>query len=211
MKIKSLRLILTAVFFIGMLPQQGLADGHKKTMWDVITNDDRFATFAVMIENAGVQHLFNGQTAINATVYIPTNFAFSTMPQAMTSALRFPENKGPLIKLIKSHYFIGTVNNMKEGEYFMTTNINGDQIRIDIDKEKNLYVKDMIIQSEPIMVGRNKIIPIECVMFVQPSTSDYRLSLEQQEEFGLTSCCLRTINEVSAFVRNNNFEMDQID
>jgi uncharacterized surface protein with fasciclin (FAS1) repeats len=144
MKIKSLRFVLIAMV-IAMLPQQGIADGHKKTMWDVITNDDRFATFAVMVENAGVEHLFNGKTAINATVYVPTNFAFSTVPQAMTSALRFPENKGPLSKLIKSHYFIGTVNNMKEGDYFMTTNINGDQIRI--EQEKNLFVKDMIIQE----------------------------------------------------------------
>jgi uncharacterized surface protein with fasciclin (FAS1) repeats len=82
MKMKSLKFVLTAMV-IAMLPQQGLADGHKKTMWDVITNDDRFATFAVMVENAGVEHLFNGKTAINATVYVPTNFAFSTVPQAI--------------------------------------------------------------------------------------------------------------------------------
>ena len=205
MKMKTLRFVLTAMV-IAMLPQQGLADNHKKTMWDVITNDDRFATFAVMVENAGVEHLFNGKTAINATVYVPTNFAFSTVPQAMTSALRFPENKGPLSKLIKSHYFIGTVNNMEEGDYFMTTNINGDQIRI--EQEKNLFVKDMIVQADPIMIGRNKIVPIECVMFVQPSISDYRLSLEQQQEYPITSCCIRTIAEVSAFVRSTDFTAD---
>ena len=62
MKMKSLRFVLTAMV-IAMLPQQGIADGHKKTMWDVITNDDRFATFAVMVENAGVEHLFNGKNS----------------------------------------------------------------------------------------------------------------------------------------------------
>jgi|TARA_B110000483_G_scaffold174272_1_gene206198 hypothetical protein len=206
MKIKLIQYIFAAV--VVAISPHALADGHKQTMWDVITNDDRFSTFAVMVENAGVQHLFNGKTALDATVYVPTNFAFTTMPQAMNSALRFPENKVPLAKLIKSHYFIGTVNNMKEGEYFMTTNINGDQIRI--EQEKQLFVKDMIIQNEPIMVGRNKIVPVECVMFVQPSTSDYRLSLEQQEEYAITSCCLRTINEVSAFVRNTEFESEEI-
>ena len=82
----------------------------------------------------------------------------------------------------------------------------GDQIRI--EQEKNLFVKDMIVQSDPIMVGRNKIVPIECVMFVQPSISDYRLSLEQQQEYPITSCCIRTIAEVSAFVRSTDFTAD---
>ena len=202
MKNQLLRIIPAVLMFA--MSHQALSDGHKKTMWDIITNDDRFATFAVMIENAGVEHLFNGKTAINATVYIPTNEAFSTMPETMHSALRFPENRGPLIKLIKSHYFIGTVNNMKEGDYFMTTNINGDQIRI--AQEKELYVKDMVIQSETIMVGKNKIVPIECVMFVQPSRSDHRLSLEQQEQYAITSCCLITLAEVKAFVQANVLE-----
>ena len=164
MKIKLIQVMLA--FALGALaPQQAIAEHHEQTLWDVITNDDRFSTFAVMVESANVEYLFNGKTKINATVYIPTNFAFSTMPQAMNAALRFAENREPLIKLIKSHYFIGTVDNMQEGDYLMTTNINGDQIRI--EQEKNLFVKDMIVQSEPIMVGGNKIIPVDCVMFVQ--------------------------------------------
>ena len=202
MKIKLIQVML-AFAFGALAPQQAIAEHHEQTLWDVITNDDRFSTFAVMVESANVEYLFNGKTKINAAVYIPTNFAFSTMPQAMNAALRFAENREPLIKLIKSHYFIGTVDNMQEGDYLMTTNINGDQIRI--EQEKNLFVKDMIVQSEPIMVGGNKIIPVDCVMFVQPSTSDYRLNVQQQEDYLITSCCLRTMNEVAAFVKNNNF------
>lgn len=202
MKINLIQIFLA--FALGALaPQQALADHHKKTLWDVITNDDRFSTFAVMVEGANVEYLFNGKTMINATVYIPTNDAFDTMPQAMNAALRFAENREPLIKLIKSHYFIGTANNMEEGDYLMTTNINGDQVRI--EQEKNLWVKDMVIQSEPIMVGDNKIVPVDCVMFVQPSTSDYRLNVQQQEDYLITSCCLRTMNEVAAFVKSNTF------
>jgi uncharacterized surface protein with fasciclin (FAS1) repeats len=202
MKIKLIQVML-AFAFGALAPQQAIAEHHEQTLWDVITNDDRFSTFAVMVESANVEYLFNGKTKINATVYIPTNFAFSTMPQAMNAALRFAEKREPLIKLIKSHYFIGTVDNMQEGDYLMTTNINGDQIRI--EQEKNLFVKDMIVQSEPIMVGGNKIIPVDCVMFVQSSTSDYRLNVQQQEDYLITSCCLRTMNEVAAFVKNNNF------
>ena len=191
---------IAAILMCIALPCPVVADGHKTTMWDTITNDERFATFAVMVENAGVEHLFNGEVAINATVYVPTNLAFSTIPSPVISALRVSENKNSLVKLIKSHYFIGTVNDLKEGDYFITTNMNGDRIRI--EQDKNLFVKDMIIQDEPILVGQSKIVPVQCVMFVQPSISDHRLSLEQQERFRSTSCCLRTMDEATIFLQS---------
>ncbi len=195
--------IITTLLFVAIITtpfHETFAADQDQSMWDVINLDDRFSTFAEMVRKAGVEHLFKGKIGINATVYLPTNDAFSTMPETMASALRFPENRGPLTHLIKSHYFIGTTDNMKAGDYFMTTNINGDQIRI--EQEKALFVKDMVIQNESIRVGQSKIVPIECVMFVQPSKSDHRLSSSQQEEFPITSCCLRTVKEVKAFVQH---------
>lgn len=179
------------------------ANNHKKTMWDVITNDSRFATFAVMVEKAGLENLFNGKVNINATVYIPTNEAFETMPESIVSAFRVAEFRGPLIKLIQSHFFVGTNTNLKEGEYLITTNINGDKVRI--EQSKQLFVKDMVIQSDKIKVGKNQIIPVDCVMFVQPSITDNRLTLKQQEQFRITSCCLRSVREATAFLKGNLF------
>ena len=179
------------------------SQAYAKTMWDVIINDDRFSTFAVMVENAGVQNLFDERNAINATVYIPTNFAFTTMPESVNAALRIPVNKGPLTKLIKSHYFVGTQPDLKPGDYYMTNNINGDPIKI--AQEQDLFVKDMVVQNEAITVGRSKIIPVDCVMFVQPSSTDYRLSLEQQESSAITSCCLRSMKEVAAFIATTEY------
>ena len=178
----------------------GHSANEKKSVLDVINSDSRFSIFGQMVERAGVEHLFNGKIKINATIYVPTNEAFATLPQSMSEALELEENRGPLIKLIKSHYFIGTSRDMSEGDYLMTTNINGDKIRI--EQAQQLYVKDMIIQNEPIYVAESKIVPIECVMYVQPSLSDHRLSVEQQEEFAITSCCLRTLKEVKAFVQS---------
>ena len=63
----------------------------------------------------------------------------------------------------------------------------------------------MVIQSDKIKVGKNEIIPVECVMFVQPSITDNRLTLEQQEQFRITSCCLRTVKEATAFLKSNLF------
>lgn len=198
-------LLYKLLFFIScsIFTFNSIADNHKNTMWDVITNDSRFATFAVMVEKAGLENLFNGRVNINATVYIPTNEAFETMPGSIVSAFRTAEFRGPLIKLIQSHYFVGTNNNLKKGEYLITTNINGDKVRI--EQNNQLFVKDMIIQSDKIKVGRNEIIPVECVMYVQPSITDNRLTLEQQEQFRITSCCLRTVREATAFLKSNLF------
>lgn len=195
--------LLMAMASVCLATGQAFADGHKKTMWDVIVNDERFSTFAVMVENAGVQNLFDERNIINATVYVPTNFAFTTMPQSANAALRIPVNKGPLTKLIKSHYFVGSQPDMKPGDYYMTKNINGDQIKI--AQERDLFVKDMVVQAEPIKAGRSTIIPVDCVMFVQPSSTDYRLSLEQQEASAITSCCLRSMKEVAAFISTPEF------
>ena len=194
---KKLKLLMTLAS-ICLVTGQAFADGHKKSMWDVIVNDERFTTFAVMVENAGVQNLFDERNSINATVYVPTNFAFTTMPGSANAALRIPVNKGPLTKLIRSHYFVGTQSDMKPGDYYMTTNINGDLVKV--AQERDLFVKDMVIRAEPINVGGSKIIPVDCVMFVQPSSTDFRLSLEQQEQSAITSCCLRSMKEVAAFL-----------
>ena len=51
-------LLYRLLFFIScaIFSLNSFADNHKKTMWDVITNDSRFATFAVMVEKAGVEN-----------------------------------------------------------------------------------------------------------------------------------------------------------
>lgn len=201
MKFFLSKLLFTLTFAIFSI--NSWSGNHEKTMWDVITNDSRFATFAVMVEKAGLENLFNGKVNINATVYIPTNDAFETMPESIVSAFRVAEFREPLIKLIQSHYFVGTNSKLKEGEYLITTNINGDKVRI--EQNNQLFVKDMVIQSDKIKVGKNEIIPVECVMFVQPSITDNRLSLEQQEQFRITSCCLRTVREATAFLKSNLF------
>ena len=47
-------------FYCATFSLNSFADNHK-TMWDVIAGDSRFATFAVMVEKAGLENLFNGK------------------------------------------------------------------------------------------------------------------------------------------------------
>jgi uncharacterized surface protein with fasciclin (FAS1) repeats len=174
---KILRFI-TIIYASLLMVNSAQADHHKQTMWDVIVNDNRFTTFATLVEEAGLIELFDERAKFPATVYIPTNFGFSTMPQAMSSAFRFAVNKDILVKLIRSHYFLGTYQNPAEGSEFVTVNIDGNKVKIAQDKD----------------------------LFVQPSRQDARLTEDQQERFNITSCCLRTMKETAAFLNSVVFE-----
>ena len=200
---KILRFI-TIIYASLLMVNSAQADHHKQTMWDVIVNDNRFTTFATLVEEAGLIELFDERAKFPATVYIPTNFGFSTMPQAMSSAFRYAVNKDVLVKLIRSHYFLGTYQNPAEGSEFVTVNIDGNKVKIAQDKD--LFVKDMVVRDKEISVGNKKIIPVDCVMFVQPSRQDARLTEDQQERFSITSCCLRTMRETAAFLNSVVFE-----
>ena len=43
---------------------------------------------------------------------------------------------------------------------------------------------------------------INCVMFVQPSEEDNRLS-QSQKEFPITSCCMRTNSEIDLWLQSS--------
>ena len=49
------------------------------------------------------------------------------------------------------------------------------------------------------------IVPVGCVMFIQPSFSDNRLNDKQKDESLITSCCLLTDEEIIALSNDYNY------
>ena len=47
--------------------------------------------------------------------------------------------------------------------------------------------------------GNFTIIPVDCVMFLQQSSNDYRLDKAIQDKYKFTSCCLQTPEEYEVF------------
>ena len=43
---------------------------------------------------------------------------------------------------------------------------------------------------------------IDCIMFIQQSSQDSRLSSSQQDSFPITSCCMQTESEISLWKQN---------
>ena len=64
---------------------------------------------------------------------------------------------------------------------------------------KDLFVKDIVVQGKVTFAGNFTIIPVNCVMFLQQSSKDYRLDKAIQDKYKLTSCCLQTPEEYETF------------
>ena len=67
---------------------------------------------------------------------------------------------------------------------------------------KRLYVKDMVVVDENLMGNNGVIHVIDCIMFVQPSSEDDRVSKELEEDFPITSCCMREKKEIESFKKS---------
>jgi hypothetical protein len=61
----------------------------------------------------------------------------------------------------------------------------------------------MVGQENIIMKDNIQIIPVSCVMYLQSSYSDSRLSKEAKDNSLITSCCLLSDKEVSSFIKDD--------
>ena len=71
---------------------------------------------------------------------------------------------------------------------------------IQLFKRESLYVKDMVVVNENTSADNGVIHEINCVMFVQPSRDDPRLTPEQQKNYPITSCCMQEDREVKLWL-----------
>jgi len=195
--------MITMCLMLSSFCYPSYANDHEGFILDALKKDGRFKSFSEAIVNSGLEQLFSEETKSPKTIYVPTDVAFNNLPDEVKNALANVGNTAAARKLVRTHYFIGAYDKLEEGQEMKTVNIDGDLVRI--YQAKDLFVKDMIVQDQEILVGNSKVIPINCVMFLQASSTDYRLSLETRNEFPVTTCCLRTEAEVSQFMKGLNY------
>ena len=172
-----------------------IADGHGSKLMHALENDTRFSSFVDVVGQSGMERILSEESAFSRTIYVPTDAAFNNLPAQIKNSVG---EKAIARKLVRTHYFIGTHEKLAEGQQVKRVNVEGDVIQI--YQAKDLYVKDMIVKNREIVVGNSTIVPIDCVMFLQPSDTDYRLSADTKSQYPLTTCCLRTEAEVTAFM-----------
>ena len=60
----------------------------------------------------------------------------------------------------------------------------------------------MVVVDENLMGNNGVVHVIDCIMFVQPSSEDDRVSKELEEDFPITSCCMREKKEIESFKKS---------
>ena len=135
---------------------------------------------------------------VPATLYAPTDAAFDVMPKKFTDDLSKKEMKFTT-KLILSHIFNGNSLSNKQNSDGMVLTLDGSiYFTYEVG---DLYVKDIVTQGPSFVSGTYTIVPVDCVMFLQPSSNDPRLDKNIQEKFKFTTCCLQTDEELNEFYK----------
>ena len=59
----------------------------------------------------------------------------------------------------------------------------------------------MVVVNENTSAENGVVHEINCVMFVQPSEEDDRLTESQKKDFPITSCCMQTNSEIDLWLQ----------
>ena len=163
-------------------------NADEATVWTKIQSNPDTAVFAGYANELGLAEALNTQNlVIPWTLFVPDNDAFAKLPPEIKSKLAKDDQFKR--KIITSHMVLGasvSANGLGAGNSLTT--VSGDSL--DLIRKDNLYVKDVVVTTQD-LVGSNGVVHlVECVMFVQPSVDDDRLTASQKAQFEQTACCL---------------------
>ena len=179
-------LVIGTSLVAGFLATHVNAD--EATVWTKIQSNPDTAVFARYANELGLAEALNTQNLIIPwTLFVPDNDAFTKLPPEIKNRLATDDQFKR--KIITSHMVLGaSVSATGLGAGNSLTTVSGD--KLDLIRKDNLYVKDVVVTTKD-LVGSNGVVHlIECVMFVQPSIDDERLTASQKAQFEQTACCL---------------------
>ena len=172
-------------------------DLKAKGLVEIIRENPNFSTFYSYINNTELEATLQQQFPWNWTMFVPNNKAFDALPKQVFEQILSDTSLRKM--LILDHILIGQKTsgnlNSKISEEVTVTNKS-----IKLYKRESLYVKDMVVVNENTSADNGVIHEINCVMFVQPSQEDDRLTKLQKDKFPITSCCMQTENEINSWL-----------
>ena len=185
-----LKLIIAILLFTKNVQSRDLIKDLEKTknhstLIDIIQNNPLFLP---LINNS-----------IRATIFAPTDDAFEKMPTRFKNDIA-SNNTKVTTKLILSHIFSGDTLSEKKNEDGIALSLDGSIYYT--YKVGDLFVKDIVVQGIPFLSGKYRVIPVDCVMFLQPSSKDKRLDEAIRSKFTLTTCCLQDDSEFAEFYKD---------
>ena len=173
------------------------SDLKAKGILTIIRENPNLSIFYSYINNTELEATLQQKFPWNWTIFVPNNKAFDALPKKVFDKILSDTSLSKM--LIMDHILIGQKSssdlNSKIIEEITVTNKP-----IQLYKRENLYVKDMVVVNENTSAENGVVHEINCVMFVQPSEEDDRLTKLQKNKFPITSCCMKTEDEINSWL-----------
>ena len=191
-------------FFLSFI-SNSYSDDHNEIL-NYLKERDEYSYFFKLIKKANYERLFINEAKFKKVLYIPDNDAFDRLPLRLQKYIWHETDNEAAKKIIKTHLYTGSVKQVfkdpnKKVVIVERLELNGEKVKI--YSNSDLFVKDIVNKKKAIIKGDIEIIPVSCVMYLQPSFSDDRLSALEKKESFVTSCCMLSDKEIDSFMKGD--------
>ena len=168
-------------------------------VYDIISKNSNLSTFKDYLDKTGLDKVLQKKIPYNWTIYAPSNNAFENTPKELEKSVLKDTYYSK--RLFTDHILTKEILASDVTDQ-ITTELTVSNKPIKLYRSENLFVKDVVIVKEDIIAENGVVHIIDCIMFIQPSFQDSRLSQSQKDSFPITSCCMQTENEVLLWKQN---------
>ena len=176
-------------------------DLKAKGIVATIRDNPNLSIFYSYINNTELEATLEQKFPWKWTIFVPNNKAFDALPKKVYDEIL--SDKSLRQMLIQDHMLIGQKTS-RDVSSKITEEITVSSKSIQLYKRESLYVKDMVVVNENTSADNGVVHEINCVMFVQSSQEDNRLTKLQKDKFPITSCCMQTENEIELWLSSVN-------
>ena len=171
----------------------------ENNVYDIISKNSNLSTFKDYLDKTGLDNVLQKKIPYNWTIYAPSNKAFENIPKQLEKLILKDIDYSK--RLFTDHILTKEILASDFTEQ-ITTEVTVSNKPIKLYRSENLFVKDVVVVKEDLIAENGVIHIIDCIMFIQPSFQDSRLSQSQKDSFPITSCCMQTENEVLLWKQN---------
>ena len=171
----------------------------ENNVYDIISKNSNLSTFKDYLDKTGLDNVLQKKIPYNWTIYAPSNKAFENTPKQLEKLILKDIDYSK--RLFTDHILTKEILASDFTEQ-ITTEVTVSNKPIKLYRSENLFVKDVVVVKEDLIAENGVIHIIDCIMFIQPSFQDSRLSQSQKDSFPITSCCMQTENEVLLWKQN---------
>ena len=171
----------------------------KDTVYNLISTKPELSKFKEYLDKTGLANILKIKKSYSWTIFAPNNEAFKNVPDELQEIIlvnNFYTKSLFMDHILSSRTSSDDVSKMPKKEMTISNKT------LQIQKTEDLFVKDMIVKEEDLTAENGIVHIINCIMFVQPSSQDIRLTDKQKKRFPITSCCMQTKNEALTWISN---------